>query len=405
MNRLRIIGLLWLMLLAANIRAEVYDTNNVTVTTLVGSAFTGYLDGTGQLTKLSAPTQIAADAAGNLYFWDSGNHLIRKIDTSAVVTTWAGGGTGGIPGTGTNVNLSSFLIDSLFMGPANTMYAVTSASSLIYKISGAAAITTIAVTNLSGASGLCWDSAGNLYFGGGNKIYRVFTTGQQEVFVGDGASGAIDGNGVFTSFNGPGQLVCDGADNLYVWDSGNDKIRKITQNRDVTTFETSGTLQDGTDPHFSAISHMAIDSAGNIYCASGTCIRKLTLNNTATTEAGTLNIVGYTNGPGNLARFASANGFCLSLGSIFVADSGNNRIRQISFNAVTNAVTPANLSLNLTPSLSLTGIIGRTYQIQSSTDLNTWTTIASIIPISIPYLWLDPNPANGKKYYRANLLP
>src|SRR5436305_1329270 len=87
--------------------AQIYDTNNVTVQTFAGSAFSGYLDGQGQSTMFSSPSQIVADSAGNLFVWDSGNARIRKIDTNANVTAFAGGGISALPATGTNANLGA----------------------------------------------------------------------------------------------------------------------------------------------------------------------------------------------------------------------------------------------------------------------------------------------------------
>jgi hypothetical protein len=114
---------------------------------------------------------------------------------------------------------------------------------------------------------------------------------------------------------------------------------------------------------------------------------------------------GYANGPGDLARFNNASGGCFSQGMVFVADSGNNRIRNITFNPLPQVVPQASLQLNIYPGLQITGTVGRTYQIQSSPDLNTWTTTATLLLTSSPYLWIDQNPVCGNKYYRAVMLP
>ena len=90
---------------------------------------------------------------------------------------------------------------------------------------------------------------------------------------------------------------------------------------------------------------------------------------------------------------------------VFVADSGNNRIRNITFNAQGQPVAPANLQLNTYPGVQITGAIGRTYQIQSSPDMNNWNPVATVLLNSSPYLWIDRNPVAGNKFYRAVLLP
>src|SRR5262249_17063320 len=121
----------------------------------------------------------------------------------------------------------------------------------------------VTFTNLAGMSQqscVCFDSVGNLYYSGtgANKIYRWLANGGTEVFVGSGNSGAIDGNGVFTSFSQPTALACDSADNIYVWDGGN-RIRRINQNRDVVTIAPFGASADGSNPHFASVSSMLVD--------------------------------------------------------------------------------------------------------------------------------------------------
>jgi hypothetical protein len=123
------------------------------------------------------------------------------------------------------------------------------------------------------------------------------------------------------------------------------------------------------------------------------------------TLAGTFYQYGYANGAGYLARFNNAMGGCFSQGMIFVADSGNNRIRNITFNAQPQVVAPASLQLNTYPGLRITGTVGRTYQIQTSPDLNTWTTKTTLLLTASPYLWIDQNAVNGNNFYRAVMLP
>jgi hypothetical protein len=124
-----------------------------------------------------------------------------------------------------------------------------------------------------------------------------------------------------------------------------------------------------------------------------------------TTLAGSFYQGGYNNGPGNIALFNSANGGCLSQGIVFVADGGNNRIRNITFNAQSQPVAPANLQLNAYPGVKITGSIGRTYEIQSSPDMTTWNSVATVLLNASPYLWIDQNPIAGNKFYRAVMLP
>jgi hypothetical protein len=152
---------------------------------------------------------------------------------------------------------------------------------------------------------------------------------------------------------------------------------------------------------------MFFDHAGYLYMVCGSCVRKMDAQTNVTTLAGNFNQYssGYADGPGNIALFSSASGGCFSQGMVFVADSGNNRIRNITFSAPGQPVAPANLQLNTYPGVQITGSIGRTYQIQSSPDMNTWNTVTTVLLNSSPYLWIDQNPIAGNKFYRAVMLP
>src|ERR1017187_5725280 len=116
---------------------------------------------------------------------------------------------------------------------------------------------------------------------------------------------------------------------------------------------------------------------------------------------------GYSNGvAGNLSRVNSAKGICLAQGMVFVTDAANQRIRNIAFNPTSQVVSPANLQLNTLPALQITGTVGRTYQIQASpNNINSWSTVATVLLTSSPYLWVDQNPVSGNKFYRAVQLP
>jgi hypothetical protein len=280
----------------------------------------------------------------------------------------------------------------------------------------------VTATFLSVASrsvgGMCADSANNIYFSDqeGNKIYRYRTNALLEVFAGSGNAGSADGNGIFTSFASPSNLAVDTADNIYVWDSGNNLIRRINQNRDVVTIAGHQGISDsdgvGTNASFYLVSAMCADGLGNIYLAcfsstAGESIRKMTATTNVTTLAGSFTQHGYANGAGSLARFSGGGdeGICFSQGLLFLADAFNHRIRTITFNPAPEPVTGANLALNTYPGLQITGVVGRTYRVESSTDMSTWHAETTILLTSSPYLWIDPSPLGQKKYYRAFLLP
>ena len=400
--------------------AQNYDTNGDYVQTFAGSGEQGWVDGQGQLTKFSGPSQIVADTSSNLYVWDSGNSLIRKITPGGAVSTIAGGGID-FEGIGTNVAFSYYSIGSMAIDHSNAIWLVVQYGSYRYFLNiGTHGSVTIqngvsGFTNLSTSSPICFDSANNLYYSGGNIIYRYIpSTGIPQPFAGNGTGGYVDGNGtVFPEFSSPAALACDEANNIYVWDSGNYRIRRIDQNQNITTIAGYGFGPPygsadgvGTNASFiSGISQMFSDNVGNVYFACATCIRRMDARTNVVTMAGSFAQTGYTNGAGNLARFNGASGACLSQGMVFVADSSNQRIRNIAFNPAAQQVSSSSLALSLYPGLQITGTVGRTYQIQSSPDFTNWTAATTLLLTGSPYLWIDQNAIGQRKFYRAYLLP
>jgi len=411
-------------LVSRQVQAQIYDTNGDFVQTFAGSGEQGLYDGQGVLTKFSNPTQICADTASNLYVWDSGNYAIRKITPNATVSTLAGIGTN-TQGWGTNVSFLYYTsVGSMVIDHSNTLWLVATGSDegivtpylLNIQTNGWVSIQNsgAVLSNLStGVSRLCFDSANNLYYTGAERVWRYNPSiGVAQPFCGNGTLGDVDGTGtVFTELHNPEALACDQANNIYVSeDTG--CIRRIDQTQTVTTIaglaccgEIDGS---GTNTSFGGaigIDQMTADGSGNIYMACGYCVRKMDAQTNVITMAGSFSQTGYTNGPGNLAQFYYAEAVCLSQGMIFVADTKNQRIRNITFNPTTQIVSPANLKLNTYPGLQITGTVGRTYQIQTSPDLSNWTTRTTLLLTSSPYFWLDQNPISGNQFYRALLLP
>jgi hypothetical protein len=393
--------------------AQIYDTNNVVVQTFAGSGFSGYVDGQETQTMFNNPSQVVADSAGNLFVVDSFNYRIRKISPDATVSTFAGGGASAT-GYGTNASLV-YSLGPMAIDHSNALWIIAPVQygGILLRIGSDAYVSRPNESGLSGLSasgGVCVDSGNNVYISdfNGEKIYRYRTNGVLEVFAGSGNTGSADGNGIFTSFSGPSALATDSADNIYVWDRYNHLIRRINQNRDVVAISGSQMPDEdgvGRDADFNSIYSMCADSFGNIYLACGTSVRRMNAQTNVVTLAGSFSQSGYANGTGNLARFNGANGICISGGTIYVADWSNQRIRTITNNPTAQPVLPANVQLNTYPGLQVVGTVGRTYQVQSSPDMTNWTTRATLLLTSSPYLWFDQNPVAGSKFYRALLLP
>ena len=163
--------------------------------------------------------------------------------------------------------------------------------------------------------------------------------GSRSVFVGaiDLPSGYGDGIGTNAVFNSPTGLAIDEAQNIYVADTGNHRIRKVTPSGVVTTLAGSGFYgsinAQGTAASFSSPQGVAVDRFGTVFVADlgSNKIRRITSSGAVTTIAGTGN-PGSGDGTGAQATFNQPYGIALdSNGNIFVSDSLSNKIRKITF--------------------------------------------------------------------------
>jgi serine/threonine-protein kinase len=212
------------------------------VTTLAGSNTSGSVDGTGSAASFNFPYALAVDTSSNVYVADTFNHKIRKIIPSGVVTTLAGSGTAGsADGTGAAASFNypvAVTVDT----SGNVYVAQTGNNDVIRKITPAGVVTTLAgssygsadgtgtLASFAGPSGLAVDTTGNVYVADrvNNKIRKVTPAGVVTTLAGTGTAGSTNGTGSAASFNDPFGIAVDSNGNLYVGDSGNNQIRKLT---------------------------------------------------------------------------------------------------------------------------------------------------------------------------------
>jgi len=266
------------------------------VTTLAGST-AGDVDANGTSARFNTPVGIAVDAYRNVYVADYLNHKIRKISPSGDVSTFAGTGSPG------NAN-----------GPGN----------------GA---------SFNNPRGLAIDVHGNVYVAdfGNNLIRKITALGDVSTLAGSGIAGSVNATGTAASFNIPYGITVDAHGIVYVGDYGNNKIRKIDLLGAVSTLAGSGVVGDadstGIKASFNAPTGILVDTAGNVYVADSgnNKIRKISQSGAVSTFAGT-GPVGSTNGIVSSARFYSPTGLAVDpYGNIYVADVGNHKIRLITF--------------------------------------------------------------------------
>jgi hypothetical protein len=343
----------------------VADTSNFTVrkitsaavvTTLAGSAgLRGSVDATGSAARFGYPQGIGVDSSGNVFVGDTDYYTIRKVTPAGVVTTFAGtsGAWGNVDGTGAAANFA--YPRSTDVDASGNIYVADADNYCIRKITSAGAVTTFAgssakygTTDGTGAAagfrnpqGIAIDSTGNIYVAdsSNNTIRKVTTNGVVTTFAGTaGASGTTDGTGVAARFAGPIGLTLDSTGNLYVADTSNHTIRKITSAGVVTTFAggaglTGTTNGTGTAARFYNPFGVTIDSSGNLFVADAAnyTIRKITPAGAVTTFAGGAGVSGSTDGTGTAARFNYPYSLTIDgSANLYVADTYNHTIRKIT---------------------------------------------------------------------------
>lgn len=334
------------------------------VTTLAGLAsYTGSTDATGTAARFNAPTGIATDSGGNVYVADRSNQTIRKITPAGVVTTLAGlAGTGGSD-NGTGSAGRFWFPSGVATDTAGNVY-VADDMHAIRKITSAGVVTTVAGQAASDGSsdgtgnvarfrfprGIATDTAGNVYVADtyNHAIRKITAAGEVSTVAGLAGNefGTANGTGEAARFNNPFGVVTDNGGNVFVADSSNYAVRKITPAGVVSPFAgLPGTGGDadgtGTAARFSYAHDVTIDSGGNLYVAdSGNhTIRKITPAGVVTTLAGLEDTPGNTDGTGSEARFNYPYGVATDNGgNVYVADSFNHTIRKITAAGVVTTI-------------------------------------------------------------------
>ena len=335
---------------AATLHAESY-----TFVTLAGNSGSGFVDGLRSSARLYNPTSVAVDQAGNLYVADYLNNTIRKITPAGAVSTLAGlaGAAGTTDATGSDARFNrptGVAVDS-----QGNVYVADSLNNTIRKITPAGVVSTLA--GLAGVAGsddgsgaiarfsnpymLATDAADNLYVtdSANNTVRKVTPEGVVSTLAGlAGNWGTADGLGSTARFNTPAGVAADRAGNLYICDYGNSTIRKITPAGLVSTLAGlagSAGSADGTGnaARFNSPVGVGLDSATNLYVADygNQTIRKVSPARAVTTWAGLASASGSADGTGTSARFNGPNGIAVdSSGNVFVADNVNCTIRKIT---------------------------------------------------------------------------
>ncbi len=281
-------------------------SHSQTIATVAGNGATGFSGDGGAATSaaLNHPRGLAVDAGGSLYISDTDNYRVRRIAANGIISTFAGTGVTNATGDG-----------------------------------GAAVSAAI-----SDATGLAFDRAGNLYIAdaGNRRIRKITPGGVISTFAGTGIQGFDGDGGAATSarLNRPTSITFDLAGNMFIADSSNHRIRRVSTSGTITTIAGNGRdafAGDGgaaTNASLSFPLGVAVDGSGNVYIADAgnNRIRRINTSGVISTVAG--NGAGRFAGDDGQAATASINipsDVALdAAGTLYIADSGNNRVRVVS---------------------------------------------------------------------------
>lgn len=310
------------------------------------------------------PAGVAVDISGNLYVCDTSADTIQKISSSGSVSTLAGvsGQTGTADGSGTAALFND--PTGIFSTSDGTLSVTDNANATIRRITSAGVVSTFAgstanrgnndatgtAATFSSPMGIAQDVSGNLYVADAtnNTIRKISSTGVVTTIAGSaGVAGTTDGPGNTARFNHPTGLTVDGAGNIYVSDSTNNTIRKITPAGSVTTLAglagvTGAADGTGNGALFNNPGGLAADASGNIYVADtgNSAVRRITPAGVVRLLAGLPGVAGLKDGTGSDAWLNQPKDLVIdSSGSVYVADTGNATIRKITVAGVVTTLS------------------------------------------------------------------
>lgn len=328
-------------------------SNAQTVSTFAGSGNSGFFNGPADEAEFFNLEQMVMDDEGNVYICDRGNHVIRKIDTDGIVSTFAGLGVEGDQ-VGPKETALFNLPTGIAIGPDGTFYIVDTGNHKIKKITSDGNVELIAGSGLKGykdgaaleaefrfPTHACVDEFNNLYIAGNNNnsIRKIdLSTNIVSTFAGKSLWGFEDGIGSEASFDFPQGLAIDKENNLYVGDKGNNAIRKITPEGVVTTLAGNGNEGYvngiGAEVEFAGPKGVAVDANGNVYVADrlNYVVRKIDTDGMVSTVAGFPGISGYLDGDATTSSLIgrAVDVICDREQNVLITDWGNHVIRKLT---------------------------------------------------------------------------
>ncbi|HLK18393.1 MAG TPA: SMP-30/gluconolactonase/LRE family protein [Bryobacteraceae bacterium] len=323
--------------IADGVNWRIRQISGGTINTIAGSGTEGYTGDGAAATKaeLSDPTGIALDSSGNLYIADASNNVVRMVSTSGNITTFAGNHSAGFTGDGGVAvdaelsNPTAVAVDSF-----GNVFICDSGNNVIRKVSSANIFTVVggAATQLqlNQPDGIAFDSKGAMYIADtGNRRIVKFVPGYISVIAGTGELGDSGDGGpaVKAALGDPMGLAVDAAGNLFIADTFNSKIRKVTPDGIISTVAGDGIQGYFGDKGLATKAGLyfphdvTLDKSGNLYIADtgNNVVRMLTPQAPAIFANGVVNGARYKSpiAPGELASIFGTSFANENLGASF----------------------------------------------------------------------------------------
>jgi trimeric autotransporter adhesin len=353
-----------------------------TIQTVAGTDNTGD-DASALSVALGQPEGIAVDRSGVVYFAEAANNRVRKVGTDGLIQTIAGTGVAGYSGDGGAASAAQLNQPyGLALDPAGNLYIADLGNSRVREITLDGVIHTVAgggasPAATSGQGGAATAAqlmqprnvaiaSGSLYISdfGANQVYEVNSSGTLLLLAGTGTAGysGVGTSALLAELNAPAGLAADGNGDVYIADSGNNRVRKVQNGVIITAFNTlsptgvavdaAGMLYVAAASYFGSVVQqisgvasardLILDSSGNIYTTSGAYVLEIPASSgTVTTIAGSGTSPGFggDGGPAVAAQLNSPSSIAVdSGGNWYIADTSNNRIRQVTAAGVINTI-------------------------------------------------------------------
>jgi uncharacterized protein (TIGR03437 family) len=337
-------------------------TTDGIINSIAGNGGIGYAGDAGLATgaSLFQPNAIAVDAAGDVYIAETGDHRVRMVNTKLYINTVAGNGSPGFGGDGGPSGASQLNTPTgVAVDSAGNLYVADSLNGRVRKIPQSATISTVAGNGLYSYSGdggaaakaelylpqaVALDANGNRYIAdsGNHVVRKVASNGAISTIAGAGVAGfGGDGSSAASAqLNTPTGVAVDKSGNIYIADSGNNRVRKIASNGAISTFAGTGSAGFGGEGGAATSAQLynpvavAVDASGNLYIADlgNDRVRKVSASGAITTVAGNgTTAYGGDGGPAVNAQLNFPQAVAVDAsGNLYIADSLNFRVREVT---------------------------------------------------------------------------